>query len=139
VWRFQLRKQLIHGSKCEELALSIFFTHEQTWIGASGTAMQGTKSLRNHSFAGAVKNSVPALGLRLQYKFQSSAVVERCTSLAVRMFLATGAAGLSDELPFGAVHADLMVARQHISNQYDYYGGNWGGVMFGQENQDLLL
>jgi 3-hydroxy-9,10-secoandrosta-1,3,5(10)-triene-9,17-dione monooxygenase len=85
------------------------------------------------------RNEAPPLDLRLQYKFQSSAVVERCTRLAARMFKATGAAGLSDELPFGAILADLMAARQHISNQYDYYGGNWGAVMFGLENQDLLL
>jgi len=81
----------------------------------------------------------PPLDLRLRYKFQSSSVVERCTLLAARIFKATGAAGLSDELPFGRILADLMAARQHISNQYEFYGGNWGAVMFGLENQDFLL
>jgi 3-hydroxy-9,10-secoandrosta-1,3,5(10)-triene-9,17-dione monooxygenase len=83
--------------------------------------------------------ATPPLELRLRYKFQSSSVVERCTLLAARIFKATGAAGLSDELPFGRILADLMAARQHISNQYDYYGSNWGAVMFGLENQDFLL
>ena len=55
------------------------------------------------------------------------------------MFKASGAAGLSDELPFGRILADLMAARQHISNQYEFYGGNWGGVMFGLANKDFLL
>jgi 3-hydroxy-9,10-secoandrosta-1,3,5(10)-triene-9,17-dione monooxygenase len=81
----------------------------------------------------------PPLDLRLQYKFQSSAVVERCTLFAARIFKATGAAGLSDELPFGRILADLMAARQHISNQWDHYGSNWGAVMFGLDNQDFLL
>jgi 3-hydroxy-9,10-secoandrosta-1,3,5(10)-triene-9,17-dione monooxygenase len=81
----------------------------------------------------------PPLDLRLQYKFQSSAVIERCTLLGSRVFKATGAGGLSDELPFGRILADLMAARQHISNQYDYYGSNWGAVMFGLDNKDLLL
>jgi 3-hydroxy-9,10-secoandrosta-1,3,5(10)-triene-9,17-dione monooxygenase len=81
----------------------------------------------------------PPLDLRLRYKFQSSSVVERCTLLAARIFKATGAAGLSDELPFGRILADLMAARQHISNQYEHYGSNWGAVMFGLENQDFLL
>jgi 3-hydroxy-9,10-secoandrosta-1,3,5(10)-triene-9,17-dione monooxygenase len=81
----------------------------------------------------------PPLELRLRYKFQSSSVVERCTLLAARIFKATGAAGLSDELPFGRILADLMAARQHISNQYEFYGGNWGAVMFGLENRDFLL
>ena len=85
------------------------------------------------------RGEMPPLELRLQYKFQSSAVIERCTQLASRIFKATGAAGLSDELPFGRILADLMAARQHISNQYDYYGSNWGAAMFGLENKDLLL
>lgn len=83
--------------------------------------------------------AVPPIDLRLHYKFQSSSVVERCTLLAARIFKATGAAGLSDELPFGHILADLMAARQHISNQCDYYGSNWGAVMLGLENRDLLL
>ena len=85
------------------------------------------------------RGETPPLELRLQYKFQSCEVIERCTLLAARIFKATGAAGLSDELPFGAILADLMAARQHISNQYEYYGSNWGAAMFGLENKDLLL
>ena len=85
------------------------------------------------------RSETPPLEMRLQYKFQSSAVIERCTLLAARIFKATGAAGLSDELPFGRILADLMAARQHISNQYDYYGSNWGAVMLGLENKDFLV
>ena len=85
------------------------------------------------------RGETPPLELRLQYKFQSSAVIERCTQLAARMFKATGAGGLTDELPFGQILADLMAARQHISNQYEFYGSNWGGVMFGLPNKDFLL
>ena len=85
------------------------------------------------------RDEAPPLELRLQYKFQSSAVIERCTRLATRIFKVTGAAGLSDELPFGRILNDLLAARQHISNQYEYYGSNWGATMFGLENQDFLL
>ncbi len=87
----------------------------------------------------AQRYEAPPLELRLQFKFQSSAVIERCTLLAARIFKATGAAGLSDELPFGRLLNDLLAARQHISNQYEHYGANWGAVMFGAENQDFLL
>ena len=87
----------------------------------------------------ACRGETPPLELRLQYKFQSSAVIERSTLLAARIFKATGAAGLADELPFGRILADLMAARQHISNQYEYYGTNWGATMFGLENKDLLV
>jgi 3-hydroxy-9,10-secoandrosta-1,3,5(10)-triene-9,17-dione monooxygenase len=85
------------------------------------------------------RDETPPLDLRLLYKFQSTAVTERATVLAARIFKATGAAGLLDELPFGGIHADLMAARQHISNQYDYYGSNWGGVMFGLETKDFMV
>jgi 3-hydroxy-9,10-secoandrosta-1,3,5(10)-triene-9,17-dione monooxygenase len=85
------------------------------------------------------RGETPPLDLRLQYKFQSSAVIERSTLLAARIFKATGAAGLSDELPFGGILADLMAARQHVSNQYEYYGSNWGGTMFRLENKDFLV
>lgn len=85
------------------------------------------------------RGETPPLELRLQYKFQSSAVIERCTQLGARIFKAAGSSGLSDELPFGRIFADLMAARQHVSNQYEHYGSNWGGAMFGLESKDFLL
>jgi 3-hydroxy-9,10-secoandrosta-1,3,5(10)-triene-9,17-dione monooxygenase len=90
-----------------------------------------------HAYA--ERGEAPPLELRLKYKFQSTAVTERCTLLAARIFKATGAAGLSDELPFGGILADLTAGRQHISNQYDYVGASWGGVMFGLESKDLMV
>ena len=100
-----------------------------------GTLHRNFASL--HAYAR--RGETPPLAERLQYKFQSTAVTERCTLLAARMFKATGAAGLADDLPFGGVLADLMAGRQHISNQYEYVGSNWGGVMFGLENKDFML
>jgi 3-hydroxy-9,10-secoandrosta-1,3,5(10)-triene-9,17-dione monooxygenase len=90
-----------------------------------------------HAYA--ARGETPPLSERLQFKFQSTQVTERCTLLAARLFKATGAAGLSDDLPFGAILADLMAGRAHISNQYEYVGGNWGAVMFGQQSKDLML
>ena len=96
------------------------------------------RNFRNlHAYAR--RGETPPLDERLQYKFQSTAVTERCTLLAARIFKATGAAGLAEELPFGGILADLMAGRQHISNQYDYVGSSWGGVMFGLENKDLMV
>jgi 3-hydroxy-9,10-secoandrosta-1,3,5(10)-triene-9,17-dione monooxygenase len=96
------------------------------------------RNLRNlHAYAKA--GDMPPLEERLRHKFQSTAVTERCTLLAARIFKASGAAGLSDDLPFGGILADLMAGRQHISNQYEYVGSSWGGVMFGLENRDLML
>jgi 3-hydroxy-9,10-secoandrosta-1,3,5(10)-triene-9,17-dione monooxygenase len=96
------------------------------------------RNFRNlHAYAR--RGEMPPLEERLRYKFQSTAVTERCSLLAARIFKATGAAGLSEELPFGGILADLMAGRQHISNQYEYVGSSWGGVMFGLENKDLMI
>jgi 3-hydroxy-9,10-secoandrosta-1,3,5(10)-triene-9,17-dione monooxygenase len=96
------------------------------------------RNFRNlHAYA--ARGETPPLEERLRYKFQSTAVTERCTLLAARIFKATGAAGLLEDLPFGGVLADLMAARQHISNQYEYVGSSWGGVMFGLESRDLMV
>ena len=85
------------------------------------------------------RGETPPLEEHLRCKFQSTEVTERCTLLAARIFKATGAAGLAEGLPFGGILADLMAGRQHISNQYEYVGSSWGGVMFGLENRDLML
>jgi 3-hydroxy-9,10-secoandrosta-1,3,5(10)-triene-9,17-dione monooxygenase len=96
------------------------------------------RNFRNlHAYA--ERGETPPLEERLRYKFQSTAVTERCTLLAARIFKATGAAGLSEDLPFGGILADLTAGRQHISNQYEYVGSSWGGVMFGMENKDLMV
>ena len=96
------------------------------------------RNLRNlHAYAR--RGETPPLEERLRYKFQSTEVTERCTLLAARIFKATGAAGLAEGLPFGGILADLMAGRQHISNQYEYVGSSWGGVMFGLANKDLML
>jgi 3-hydroxy-9,10-secoandrosta-1,3,5(10)-triene-9,17-dione monooxygenase len=109
----------------------------------TAAAIDEMKTILHRNFrdlhAHAERGETPPLELRLKYKFQSTAVTERCTLLAARIFKATGAAGLTDELPFGGILADLTAGRQHISNQYDYVGASWGGVMFGAENKDLMV
>jgi 3-hydroxy-9,10-secoandrosta-1,3,5(10)-triene-9,17-dione monooxygenase len=109
----------------------------------TAAAIDEMKTILHRNFrdlhAYAERNETPPLELRLQYKFQSTAVTERCTLLAARIFKATGAAGLTDELPFGGILADLTAGRQHISNQFEYVGASWGGVMFGLENKDLMV
>jgi len=78
-----------------------------------------------------------AIEERLRYRFQSTEV--NGALLAARIFTATGAAGLAEDLPFAGILATLMAGRQHISHQYEYVGSSWGGVMFGVENKDLML
>jgi 3-hydroxy-9,10-secoandrosta-1,3,5(10)-triene-9,17-dione monooxygenase len=109
----------------------------------TAAAIDEMKTILHRNFdnlqAYATRDETPPLEERLRYKFQSTAVTERCTQLAARIFKVTGAAGLLEDLPFGGVLADLTAARQHISNQYEYVGSSWGGVMFGLENRDMMV
>ena len=66
--------------------------------------------------------------------FQTTAVTERSTLLAARIFKATGAAGLS-ELPFGGILPTSRPAGSIFRTQYEYVGSSWGGVVR-LENKD---
>jgi 3-hydroxy-9,10-secoandrosta-1,3,5(10)-triene-9,17-dione monooxygenase len=93
-----------------------------------------------HLMRHAEQGTTPPMNERLAYKFYSSWVPERCSLLAARLFKATGAAGLSSDLPFGRILNDIAAGRQHLAVQYEYYGRNWGATMFGLEApRDLML
>jgi 3-hydroxy-9,10-secoandrosta-1,3,5(10)-triene-9,17-dione monooxygenase len=97
------------------------------------------RNFRNLS-AYAERGEMPPLAERLEYKFHSAWVAERCSLLAARLFKATGGAGVYDDQPFGRILADINAGRQHISNQFESAGRAWGAAMFGShENKDLML
>ena len=88
----------------------------------------------------AARGETPPLALRLQYKYQSAAVMERCSALAARLFKLTGGSGLYDEYPFGRMLADINAGRQHNANQYETVARNWGAALLGLEpRQDLAI
>jgi 3-hydroxy-9,10-secoandrosta-1,3,5(10)-triene-9,17-dione monooxygenase len=86
------------------------------------------------------RGEVPPLALRQQYKFQSATVSHRCAELATRLMRATGAAGIYDELPFGKALTDINAARQHIANQFEMVGRNFGAsILGGKPANDMML
>jgi 3-hydroxy-9,10-secoandrosta-1,3,5(10)-triene-9,17-dione monooxygenase len=86
------------------------------------------------------RDEVPPLTLRQQYKFQSATVSHRCAELATRLMRATGAAGIYDEQPFGKALADINAARQHIANQFEMVGRNFGvSILGGKPANDMML
>ena len=86
------------------------------------------------------RGEVPPLALRQQYKFQSATVSHRCAELATRLMRATGAAGIYDEQPFGKALADINAARQHIANQFEMVGRNFGAsILGGKPANDMML
>jgi 3-hydroxy-9,10-secoandrosta-1,3,5(10)-triene-9,17-dione monooxygenase len=88
----------------------------------------------------AERGEMPPHADRVRYKFHSALVAERCSVLAARLFKAAGGAGLYADLSFGRFFADITAGRQHVSNQYESIGRNFGGTMFGIEDQkDMML
>jgi len=91
----------------------------------------------------AERGETPPLQERMHYKFQVAYAVERASVLAARIFKAAGASGIYVESsPFGRFLADINVGRQHVNNQFEPAGRNWGRVMLGgseAENRDIFL
>lgn len=81
----------------------------------------------------------PGLAARRIHRQHAVTVPERCARLAWRLFKATGASGLSADLPFAARLADIQAARQHVANQYEIYGRLLGASALGLEPADMLL
>ncbi len=108
------------------------------------TAIDEMKTILHRNFRNletyAERHEMPPLKQRIQYKFHSAWVAERCQQLAARLFKAAGAAGIYDEFPFGRILADLTVGRQHISNQFEQAGKAAGATLFGiEETKDFVL
>lgn len=88
----------------------------------------------------AERGDPPAIELRQKFKFQSAVVSHRCAELAARLIRATGAAGIYDEQPFGQLLADINAGRQHIANQFEMIGRNWGtAILGGNPRPDMML
>jgi len=76
---------------------------------------------------------------RLQIKYQGAAVAERCLNLASKIFRCLGGTGMYDQFPFGRIYTDMIAARQHVSNQSQVSGRNFGATLLGLDNSDLQI
>lgn len=87
----------------------------------------------------AERGEIPPVEERLLYKYQASEVANRCALLGARLFRATGGSGLFNEHPFARLLANLNAGRQHVVNQYEQWGANYGACLMGRTNEDLAL
>lgn len=93
------------------------------------------RNVRNLT-AYAERGEIPPPHERLKYKFQMATATERCRALAVRLFQVAGASGLYTEHRFGRVLADINAGRQHVTNQHELHGREWGAYLLGQGMKD---
>lgn len=96
------------------------------------------RNLRNLA-AYAERGEVPPQAERLKYKFQMATATERCRALAARIFQAAGAAGLYSEHRFGRILADINAGRQHVTNNLELHGREWGAHLLGQAVRDDVM
>jgi len=90
-------------------------------------------------FAYAKAGEQPPLALRLRYKYQGAAVADRCVEIAAKLFRCVGGTGIFEQYPFGRFYQDLLAARQHVSNQSQVSGRNFGATLLGLDNADSQI
>ncbi len=96
------------------------------------------RNVRNLT-AYAERGAIPPQDERLKYKFQMATVSERCRALAVRLFQVAGASGLYTEHRFGRILADINAGRQHVTNQHELHGREWGAHLLGMGMKEDVM
>lgn len=76
---------------------------------------------------------------RVEYRFQSAAVAERCATHVNRLLRYCGGRGIYLSNPITRTFLDLHAARAHVANNIDPFGRNYGGVLMGQNNTDFFI
>jgi 3-hydroxy-9,10-secoandrosta-1,3,5(10)-triene-9,17-dione monooxygenase len=96
------------------------------------------RNVRNLA-AYAERGELPPQDERLKYKFQMATATERCRALAARLFQVAGSAGLYAQHRFGRTLADINAGRQHVTNQHELHGREWGRYLLGQPTHDDVM
>lgn len=76
---------------------------------------------------------------RVQYRYDSAIVADRCAELTGKMLKACGGRGIFLGHPVLERHLDVLASQAHVANNAAMYGKNLGGVQFGLENTDLNI
>lgn len=93
------------------------------------------RALEAHAKTG----EMPPFDERLRYKYQASAVTERCLVAARAMFENAGGTGLFDNFLFARILSDLTAARQHAAAQYKLAGRSLGALALGLDVEEWYL
>ncbi|MFC7516760.1 flavin-dependent monooxygenase [Herbaspirillum sp. GCM10030257] len=83
-------------------------------------------------------NALP-IKTRVQYRYHSAAVAERCASHVSRLLRYCGGRGIYLSNPMTRVFLDVHAARSHVANNIDPFARNYGGVMLGRDNTDFFI
>jgi 3-hydroxy-9,10-secoandrosta-1,3,5(10)-triene-9,17-dione monooxygenase len=76
---------------------------------------------------------------RVQYRYDSAVVADRCAELSAKMLKASGSGGIRHGSPLLARHLDIQTSQAHVANVSPPFANNLGGMMFGEENMDMAI
>jgi 3-hydroxy-9,10-secoandrosta-1,3,5(10)-triene-9,17-dione monooxygenase len=76
---------------------------------------------------------------RVQYRYHSAAVAERCASHVSRLLRYCGGKGIYLSNPLTRIFLDVHAARSHVANNIDPFGRNYGGILLGRDNTDFFI
>lgn len=76
---------------------------------------------------------------RVQYRYDSAIVADRCAEISAKMQKACGGRGVFLGHPVLERHLDIMASQAHVANNALMFGKNLGGVLFGLDNTDFNI
>ncbi|MFK8020952.1 MAG: flavin-dependent monooxygenase [Pseudomonadales bacterium] len=93
----------------------------------------------DHLMACAKSDAVVKLEDRARYRYNTSAVADRCVALSSAMLKAAGSSGIRNNSPLLKQHLDILASQAHVANLSEPFATNLGGMLFGQPSTDTSL
>ncbi len=76
---------------------------------------------------------------RIQYRYDSAVVADRCVELCGKMLKSIGSSGIRNGNRLLSINLDILASQAHVANHANPFGQNMGGVLFGADNADYAL
>ena len=76
---------------------------------------------------------------RVQYRYQASAIVDRCVQGAARLVKASGGASVYLGHMVMQKYIDIMTTQVHVANISEPFAINYGGTLLGLDNTDFNI
>ena len=88
----------------------------------------------------AARGEFPPMEMRQMFRYQSSAVAERCLNLATPLLRMSGGGGVYERFGMSRIYRNMMTGRQHIAAQFNLHGRKFGNLLLsGASPNDILL
>lgn len=87
----------------------------------------------------AAKGKNPEINDRVRYRYEASAIVDRCVKGAARLVKASGGASVYLGHKVMQRYIDIMTTQVHVANISEPFAINYGGTLLGLESTDFNI